>query len=669
MAPFTNNPHFMLNGPSHVEEINFSENDRPTTEHTKILRKTKDGLFLTWRVVICLASLIVGGIFGMRKAYLKQREKWINTPLIASTNENKSLKQPPPFLCLDGDINPKNSFCTTASLVRSISLPHLSKVSNSGTDGAQQVIDSKSGSEKKGDMNIKGVEKSLGVEGFTITEENNSVDERNSGSPNEPKSDGSTREMDQDNPISTVATSALNDSNTFSGVATIDGVPLVRYTRYASEFKEISALGKGGFGTVFKCINVLDSREYAIKKIRIKSYFDANGVPSKHLSAKLQRVLREVKILAVLDHVNIVRYYTAWLEIEGNGGNEFCNEDEIAITSGHRDVEVFSSEMSRISTSIALSSRNCNSASTQLHLPKQGDNLNWNAHNKVNPLYLPGFEPEAKSAEDFCYGEEKNYNALRNNSIDLGFTWERSTSNTSLPLTSVDESKQHLSNFNTGGTKEFDNDNPSKNGVLSIVKSENIKTKISSDSNDSTQSSESSDSEDGQGLGIKSLNEGDDTMNENSKICKSDDVSKLDTYDQNLGDHVLQSQRSKKNKVRIQRHILYIQMQLCSQKTLADFLASPTARKNGEVSLSTCLECEDVESPIDITFAIRIFCQIVRGVKYVHSQGLIHRDLKPSNCFIDDTGVVKGDYLNYLYCVSNDTYAANPVIIIVLYDY
>lgn len=47
------------------------------------------------------------------------------------------------------------------------------------------------------------------------------------------------------------------------------GIPLVRYSRYASEFEELAALGKGGFGTVFRCRNVLDGREYAVKKITI----------------------------------------------------------------------------------------------------------------------------------------------------------------------------------------------------------------------------------------------------------------------------------------------------------------------------------------------------------------------------------------------------------------
>jgi serine/threonine protein kinase len=83
------------------------------------------------------------------------------------------------------------------------------------------------------------------------------------------------------------------------------------------------------------------------------------------------------------------------------------------------------------------------------------------------------------------------------------------------------------------------------------------------------------------------------------------------------------------------KYILYIQMQFCSQKTLADFLSNEEARKGPSVSTTG----------VDIPFALSLFLQIMQGVKHVHSQGLIHRDLKPNNCFIDDSGVVKvGDF-------------------------
>ncbi|CAM9274295.1 unnamed protein product, partial [Phaeothamnion confervicola] len=81
---------------------------------------------------------------------------------------------------------------------------------------------------------------------------------------------------------------------------------LVSNQRYASEFAEGGKLGKGGFGTVYRCTNLLDGHEYAIKKIRLSS--------DPRQGSELDKVLREVKILALLDHPNVVRYYQAWLE-------------------------------------------------------------------------------------------------------------------------------------------------------------------------------------------------------------------------------------------------------------------------------------------------------------------------------------------------------------------
>eukprot|EP00903_Cladosiphon_okamuranus_P016380 g15105.t1 len=88
---------------------------------------------------------------------------------------------------------------------------------------------------------------------------------------------------------------------------------LVTNRRLRTEFVEGQKLGKGGFGTVFKCRNRLDGHDYAIKKIRLSS--DPRWQP------QLEKVLREVKIMSLLDHPNIVRYYQAWLE-------KFTEEDE-----------------------------------------------------------------------------------------------------------------------------------------------------------------------------------------------------------------------------------------------------------------------------------------------------------------------------------------------------
>ncbi len=88
--------------------------------------------------------------------------------------------------------------------------------------------------------------------------------------------------------------------------------------RYALEFLERGRLGKGGFGAVYKSVNRLDGHDYAIKKIYLSS-----DIRNRR---QLERVLREVKILAFLDHPNIVRYYQAWLEYAPE------NEDDISVS-------------------------------------------------------------------------------------------------------------------------------------------------------------------------------------------------------------------------------------------------------------------------------------------------------------------------------------------------
>ena len=80
-----------------------------------------------------------------------------------------------------------------------------------------------------------------------------------------------------------------------------------------------------------------------------------------------------------------------------------------------------------------------------------------------------------------------------------------------------------------------------------------------------------------------------------------------------------------KNKATEGRHILFIQMHLCSVQTLADFLASREARCGAVSHCSSQIPSYDV----DIPYALRLFAQIAHGIKHVHKQGLIHRDLKP----------------------------------------
>jgi translation initiation factor 2-alpha kinase 3 len=74
-------------------------------------------------------------------------------------------------------------------------------------------------------------------------------------------------------------------------------------SQYLREFEPIQCLGRGGFGVVFEARKKIDDRNYAVKRI---------ALPSSEKSR--DRVMREVKALAKLDHKNIVRYFNAWIE-------------------------------------------------------------------------------------------------------------------------------------------------------------------------------------------------------------------------------------------------------------------------------------------------------------------------------------------------------------------
>ncbi|KAG0293293.1 Eukaryotic translation initiation factor 2-alpha kinase [Dissophora globulifera] len=75
-------------------------------------------------------------------------------------------------------------------------------------------------------------------------------------------------------------------------------------TRYKHDFVEICKLGKGGFASVFKARNKLDGIEYAIKKVRLRG----------GAKVRYEKIFREIKFLARLDHKNVIRYYSSWLE-------------------------------------------------------------------------------------------------------------------------------------------------------------------------------------------------------------------------------------------------------------------------------------------------------------------------------------------------------------------
>ncbi|XP_039319305.1 interferon-induced, double-stranded RNA-activated protein kinase isoform X1 [Saimiri boliviensis] len=66
--------------------------------------------------------------------------------------------------------------------------------------------------------------------------------------------------------------------------------------RFSMDFKEIELIGSGAFGQVFKVKHRIDRKTYVVKRVKYNS----------------EKVEREVKALAELDHVNIVHYNGCW---------------------------------------------------------------------------------------------------------------------------------------------------------------------------------------------------------------------------------------------------------------------------------------------------------------------------------------------------------------------
>ncbi|XP_037547826.1 interferon-induced, double-stranded RNA-activated protein kinase [Nematolebias whitei] len=73
--------------------------------------------------------------------------------------------------------------------------------------------------------------------------------------------------------------------------------PVSTSSRFTLDYDSIENLDKGSFGRVFKARHKLENNYYAVKIVQYK-----------------EKTLQEVKVLSDLNHCNIVRYYSCWIE-------------------------------------------------------------------------------------------------------------------------------------------------------------------------------------------------------------------------------------------------------------------------------------------------------------------------------------------------------------------
>jgi serine/threonine protein kinase len=82
-----------------------------------------------------------------------------------------------------------------------------------------------------------------------------------------------------------------------------------------NNYNIIENIGNGSFGSVFKCINNIDSGTYALKIVKL----NAN---------KFDKILREVRLMASFEHENIIKYYCSWIDYNNIDLVDHCGEDD-----------------------------------------------------------------------------------------------------------------------------------------------------------------------------------------------------------------------------------------------------------------------------------------------------------------------------------------------------
>lgn len=153
---------------------------------------------------------------------------------------------------------------------------------------------------------------------------------------------------------------SYHESRTPMGTPNMSGSPEMDYfksiisksrqsSRWKDDWEELELLGRGAFGSVVKARNKIDSRIYAVKKIRLRT---------EKMDSK---IFREVNALSRLSHRFIVRYYTTWVEESDGFISATSSDNESDSDFGSTDVSEYEGL-----TSVPFAQRSINGISVDL---------------------------------------------------------------------------------------------------------------------------------------------------------------------------------------------------------------------------------------------------------------------------------------------------------------
>ncbi|XP_018022178.2 eukaryotic translation initiation factor 2-alpha kinase 3-like, partial [Hyalella azteca] len=390
------------------------------------------------------------------------------------------------------------------------------------------------------------------------------------------------------------------------------------------DFEIRSVLGWGGFGVVFKAYVSLDDNEYAVKRIPL---------PNKERNK--ERVLREVRVLAKLNHNNIVRYNGCWTEthspeyIENFDLQWKQKMDKKEFLSSYQSPEVYTKSptdtnlMSGDQPSAPVASPSDDVVSGnplargRFNVPHSKDSKNQSSKIGNESSFTVDFD-EGSSGIIFADSskpeleEDGSFHNHVSESNDSGGNSHSFTFNQESSFIQSKDDSQLDEDFNYNSEK-MDNDSSSSGSSAAscedVAAENNGLTSAGSQSDsilfkDSTRPDFSEIKENGR----RASNIGEE--DENNALARPETLNLSDSLP-SLS-QARYAKRSRKNS-RGPQDYLYIQMELCDPKTLKDWLMQNTERPKTKV--------------------LKFFLDIVNAVEHVHDKQMMHRDLKPSNIF------------------------------------
>ncbi|XP_056914373.1 eukaryotic translation initiation factor 2-alpha kinase 3 isoform X2 [Takifugu flavidus] len=352
-------------------------------------------------------------------------------------------------------------------------------------------------------------------------------------------------------------------------------------SRYLTDFEPVQCLGRGGFGVVFEARNKVDDCNYAIKRIRL---------PNRELAR--EKVMREVKALAKLEHPGIIRYFNAWQESPPDGWQEEMDQRWLKDASATDWPMSFLDHMDALSVKVPVSS------STSPGSGHEEEALEASA-GASSLLSSSGSGAIVFSVDisDLSFHPMPGHDSLMSERDSQADPDVSDTPNSFELCSPRGPSDCTSSSFDivfedSGCDRDAEAESDSASGPTSPS---TVTGRNSSSSSHSRQQEPAPSSSPPRPT---SLTLALPTTPPNQRVQPSPKV------------------------------LLYIQMQLCRKENLKDWMSQRSLPEQREHN-----QCLD------------IFLQIAEAVDFLHSKGLMHRDLKPSNIFFTMDDVVKvGDF-------------------------